>query len=109
MAKKGDWVRIHSVVLTPDERSNAVPEDTKCVPLELWAKGYLLADTVLGEEVTRDHAHGRIVSGEAVERRSALYSQLWRLCAGAATGGRRSIRASSSEATEMTKDNSFPP
>ena len=67
MAKKGDWVRIHSVILTPDERSNAVPEDTKRVPLELWTKGYLTADAELGEEACVITRTGRVVSGELVE------------------------------------------
>ena len=63
MANKGDWVRIHSVILTPAERSAAVPEDTKSVPLEQWAKGYLHADTPLGGEATVTTRTGRIVSG----------------------------------------------
>jgi hypothetical protein len=63
VAKKGDWVRIHSVVLAPDERSGALPEDTKRVPLELWTKGYLSADAKLGEEVSVTTRTGRIVSG----------------------------------------------
>ena len=41
MAKKGDWVQIHNIVLTPEERSSALPEDTKSHPLEMWVKGYL--------------------------------------------------------------------
>ena len=48
MPKKGDWVRIHRVVLQPWERAAAVPEDTKRVPLELWVKGYLCADAAIG-------------------------------------------------------------
>ena len=35
MAKKGDWVQIHNIVLTPEERSGALPEDTKSHPLEM--------------------------------------------------------------------------
>ena len=34
MAKKGDWVRIHSIVLKADERTAKLPEDTqKCDPV----------------------------------------------------------------------------
>ena len=44
MAKKGDWVQIHNIVLKPEERSSALPEDTKKHPLEMWVKGYLQAD-----------------------------------------------------------------
>ena len=67
MAKKGDWVRIHSIVLTSNERSDALPEDTKTVPLELWTKGYLLADAVVGGEASVTTRTGRIVTGELVE------------------------------------------
>lgn len=67
MAKKGDWVRIHSIVLTSSERSDALPEDTKTVPLELWTKGYLLTDAVVGGEASVTTRTGRIVTGELVE------------------------------------------
>ena len=67
MAKKGDWVRIHSIILTPEQRSSAVPEDTKSVPLEQWTKGYLHADTVLGESAKVTTRTGRIVSGTLVD------------------------------------------
>lgn len=63
VANKGDWVRIHSIILTPEQRSAAVPEDTKLVPLELWTKGYLHADTPLGGEAVVTTRTGRIVSG----------------------------------------------
>ena len=29
MAEKGDWVRIHSIVLKADERTAKLPEDTQ--------------------------------------------------------------------------------
>ncbi|NLI55159.1 MAG: 2-amino-4-ketopentanoate thiolase [Clostridiales bacterium] len=67
MAKKGEWVRVHCVVLTPEERSAAVPEDTKRVPLERWTKGYLAADAQIGETATIVTRTGRTVSGELVE------------------------------------------
>ena len=67
MAKKGDWVRIHSVVLLPGERSAAVPEDTKQVPLEQWTKGYLAQDALLGEEASVTTRTGRNVSGTLVD------------------------------------------
>lgn len=67
MAKQGDWVRIHSIILTPAERSAVVPEDTKLVPLELWTKGYLHADTLLGGEAVVTTRTGRIVSGMLAE------------------------------------------
>ena len=67
MAKKGDWVRIHSVILQPGERAAAVPEDTKQVPLEQWTKGYLQADASLGDTVSVTTRTGRVVSGELIE------------------------------------------
>lgn len=67
MANKGDWVRIHSVILAPEQRSSAVPEDTKSVPLEQWTKGYLRADTPLGGEATVTTRTGRVVSGTLVD------------------------------------------
>lgn len=60
MAKIGDWVQIHNIVLKPDERSSALPEDTKKHPLEMWVKGYLQSDAALGDEgevITRTGRH----------------------------------------------------
>ncbi|MBO4384124.1 MAG: 2-amino-4-ketopentanoate thiolase [Clostridia bacterium] len=66
MAKKGDWVQIHNIVLPPEERSGSLPEDTKANPLEMWVKGYLVNDAEIGEEaevITRTgrHAKGVVV------------------------------------------------
>ncbi len=52
-AKKGDWVKVHRVVLGPEERAPQVPDDTKAVPLEMWVKGFLHEDeAAIGDEVT---------------------------------------------------------
>ena len=67
MANKGDWVRIHSIILTPEQRSSAVPDDTKSVPLEQWTKGYLHADAMLGSKAVVTTRTGRIVSGTLVD------------------------------------------
>ncbi len=40
-AKINDWVIIHNIVLTPEERAPQVPEDTKKVSLEMWVKGFI--------------------------------------------------------------------
>ena len=66
MAKKDDWVQIHNIVLKPEERSRALPEDTKQHPLEMWVKGYIQSDAELGDEVevitrTGRHATGTLV------------------------------------------------
>ena len=53
MAKKGDWLLIHKIILNPDQRSPQVPDDTKKVPLEMWIKGYLNEDEAnIGDVVT---------------------------------------------------------
>ncbi len=67
MAKKGDWVQIHNIVLNPEERSNALPEDTKKHPLEMWVKGYLQSDAELGEEVEVKTGTGRKAVGKLVD------------------------------------------
>ena len=67
MANKGDWVRIHSIILTPEQRSAAVPDDTKSVPLEQWTKGYLHADTKLSDIAVVTTRTGRVVSGTLVD------------------------------------------
>jgi len=66
-ANKGDWVKIHSIVLTPEQRAPQVPEDTKKVPLETWVKGYLLSDGLIGEKVSVKTYTGRTVEGTLVE------------------------------------------
>lgn len=63
MAKKGDWVQVHSIVLTPAERAPQVPEDTKQVPLEMWVKGFLMADAQIGDEVEIETVTKRKTSG----------------------------------------------
>lgn len=67
MAIKGDWVLIHDVVLTPDQRAPQVPDDTKKVPLETWVKGFLQADGEIGQRVTVKTVTGRLVEGDLVE------------------------------------------
>ena len=52
VAKKGDWVQIHSIILTPSERAPQIPEETRKVPLELTAKGFLQNNQAsMGESV----------------------------------------------------------
>lgn len=68
MAKKGDWVRIHSVVLEVGERASNIPEDTQNVPLEMWDKGFLLNEEAkVGDEVEVETYIGRKVKGTLVE------------------------------------------
>lgn len=64
---KGQWVKIHSVVLSPEERAPQIPEDTKKTPLEMWTKGFLQSDASLGDEVEIVTITGRKERGTLVE------------------------------------------
>jgi len=61
--EKGTWVEIQRVVLAPGERAPQVPEDTKHVPLEMRAKGFLETVAQLGDEVQIVTPSGRRLSG----------------------------------------------
>ncbi|MCT4595142.1 MAG: 2-amino-4-oxopentanoate thiolase subunit OrtA [Anaeromicrobium sp.] len=63
MAKAGDWVLIHNIVLKPEERAAQVPDDTKKVPLECFVKGFLMEDGVVGDRVKVKTITGRIEEG----------------------------------------------
>ena len=67
MAKKGDWVLTHRIVLTPEQRAPQVPEDTHHVPLEMWVKGHLMADAEIGDRVQVTTRTGRLVEGTLLE------------------------------------------
>ncbi len=63
-ARRGDWVEVHSILLSPEERSRKVPEDTKRVPLEMWARGFLIDEEAgVGDEVEIETAIGRRLHG----------------------------------------------
>ncbi|MBO4235695.1 MAG: 2-amino-4-ketopentanoate thiolase [Firmicutes bacterium] len=67
MVHKGDWVRIHKVVLKAEDRTGKIPDDTKACDLEMWTKGFLLEDAEIGDEVEVETAVGRIEKGELIE------------------------------------------
>lgn len=68
VAKKGDYVNIYTVVLTPEERAPQVPSDTQEVPLELWVKGFLNNEEAkMNDEVEITTITGRKVTGQLVE------------------------------------------
>ena len=68
MAKKGDWVRIHKVILPAAERTAKIPEDTKKVDFEMWVKGTLQNETAeIGDDVTMVTAVGREEVGKLLE------------------------------------------
>nr|WP_161848022.1 2-amino-4-oxopentanoate thiolase subunit OrtA [Athalassotoga saccharophila] len=67
MAKKGEWVKIHDVILNPSDRAPSLPDDTKQVPLEMWVNGFLNHDANIGEKVEITTLSGRKVEGILVE------------------------------------------
>jgi len=65
--KKGDWVKVHRVIFTPEQRAPQVPDDTKQVPLEMWVKGFCDRDAKMGDEVEIVTITGRKDHGKIVE------------------------------------------
>lgn len=66
-AVKGDWVKIHSIVFTKEQRAPQVPDDTKLVPLETWVKGFVQSDAETGDLVKVVTYTGRTVEGNLCE------------------------------------------
>lgn len=68
MAKRGDWVRIHAIVLKAAERTAKIPEDTQKCDLQQWTKGFLQEEAAeVGDEVTVKTVVGRMVKGTLIE------------------------------------------
>lgn len=67
MAKKGEWVRIHRIVLKAEERTAKLPEDTQKCDLQMWVKGFLQKDAEIGDEVEVLTATDRIEIGTLIE------------------------------------------
>jgi len=68
VAKKGDWVRIHSVLMEAGDRAPGIPEDTSKVPYELWDKGFLISDKAeIGDAVEIETITGRNIKGKLLE------------------------------------------
>jgi len=63
----GTWVEIHSIVLPAGQRAQQIPEDTKRVPLEMRAKGFLIADAASGGPAEIITVTGRRLCGTLVE------------------------------------------
>jgi len=67
-AKKGDWVRIHSILMEAGNRAPGVPGDTAKVPYELWDKGFILDEEAkVGQSVKIETITGREISGTLME------------------------------------------
>lgn len=68
VARKGELVLIHQVILAPEQRAANIPESTKKVPYEMWLKGFLLEDEAeIGDTVRVETFIGRELSGTLVE------------------------------------------
>lgn len=66
MAKfaKGTWVEIEQVVLTPEQRVQTLPEETRSVPYLLRVSGFLQQDAEIGQEVQVKTIIGRTLTGK---------------------------------------------
>ena len=63
-ARRGELVKIHKVILAPEERALNIPECTKRVPYEVWIKGFLLDEGAkIGDTVSIETFIGRKLSG----------------------------------------------
>ncbi|MEG0284112.1 MAG: 2-amino-4-oxopentanoate thiolase subunit OrtA [Erysipelotrichales bacterium] len=67
MVKKGTFVRIEKTILTADERTSKIPEDTKSTPFVMWTKGVLQNDCEMGGEATVLTMSTRQDTGKLVE------------------------------------------
>lgn len=59
----GTWVEIEQVVLTPEQRVQSIPEETRKVPYVLRVSGFLLQDGEIGQQVEVRTIIGRTLSG----------------------------------------------
>lgn len=66
MLEKESYVQVHSIELSPEERTGKIPEDTKEVPLESWVKGFLMSESEIGDKAKIRTLTGREVEGTVV-------------------------------------------
>lgn len=62
--KKGTWVEIEQLILSPEERAPGIPEDTRATPLLLRVHGFLGEDACIGESVRVKTIIGRLLGGK---------------------------------------------
>ncbi len=72
---RNTWVEIHNIILDKEERSARVPDDTKEMPLEMKAKGFLTHDAALDEEVEIITLTGRKLKGKLIRINPAYVHQ----------------------------------
>lgn len=59
----GTWIEIEQIVLEPEQRSPALPEDTRRTPYVMRVSGFLLAPAQMGGEAHIRTIIGRRLSG----------------------------------------------
>jgi hypothetical protein len=66
MAKiaQGTWVEIEQVVLTPEQRVQTLPQETRSVPYLLRVSGFLLQDAEIGQDAQVKTIIGRKLTGK---------------------------------------------
>jgi len=73
MIKKGTWVEVEEIVLTPKDRAMNIPDETKITPIKAWIRGKCLNDCELGNEMQVETNIGRIAKGIIVEIEPGYY------------------------------------
>ncbi|MBU3159665.1 2-amino-4-ketopentanoate thiolase [Clostridium frigoris] len=73
MIKKGTWVEVEEIVLTPKDRAVNIPDETKKTPLKCWIRGNCISDCELGNEVEVETNVGRIAKGIVVQIEPGYY------------------------------------
>ena len=63
MIEKDSFVEIENIILEPINRSSNLPQDTKNKPFKMWAKGFLLEDSLEGSNCNIKTVNGRILKG----------------------------------------------
>ena len=68
VARRGQWVRIHRVILDAQDRAPNLPADTKATPLQSWTNGFLEEDAAsVGDRVTIRTMIGRSLTGRLAD------------------------------------------
>ncbi len=64
--KKGAWVEIEQIVLTPEQRAPSLPEETRCTPYKMRVSGFLLSESALGQTARIRTIIGRELEGTLI-------------------------------------------
>ena len=73
MIRKGTWIEVEEIILSPLERAANIPEDTKKTPLKCWTRGFSLEDCEIGQESEIVTSTGRRVRGIVVGEEPGYY------------------------------------